>query len=57
MFNVFVSTCDVALRTTHGQNNTRICDTEGFVDGASLCGVVGFPSSFIRSLIGITVKI
>ena len=52
MFNVFVSTCAVALRTTHGQNNTRKCDTEGFVPVASLCGVVGSLSSFIRSLIG-----
>ena len=57
MINVFVATCTVAFRTTHGQNNTRKCDTEGFVPVASLSGVVGSPSSFIRSLIGITVKI
>ena len=56
MFKVFVSTCTVALRTTHGQNKTRKCDTEGFVLVASLCGVVGSPSSFIISLIGRTVK-
>ena len=52
MFNVFVSTCTVAFRTTHGQNNTHKCDTEGFVPVASLYGVVGSPSSFIRYLIG-----
>ena len=44
----------LAFRTTHGQNKTRECETEGFVPVASLCGVVGSPSSFIRSLIGIT---
>ena len=54
MFNVFVSMCAVAFFTTHEQNNTRKCDTEGFVPVASLCGVVGLPSSIIRSLIGIT---
>ena len=43
--------------TTHGQNKTRKCDTEGFVPVASLCGVVGSPSSFIRYLIGRTGKI
>ena len=57
MFNVFVSTCAVAFRTTHGQNKTRKCDTEGFVPVASLYGVVGSPSSFIRSFIGSTGKI
>ena len=57
MFNVFVSTCAVAFRTTHEQNKTRKCDTEVFVPVASLCGVVGSPSSFIRSLIGRTGKI
>ena len=57
MFNVFVSMCTVALRTTHGQNNTRKCDTEGFVPVASLWGVVGLPSLFITSLIGRTGKI
>ena len=57
MFNAFVSTCAVAFRTTHGQNKTRKCDTEGFVPVASLYGVVGSPSSFIRSLIGRTRKI
>ena len=56
MFNAFLSTCAVALRTTHGQNNTRKCDTEGFVPVASLNGVVGSPSLFIRSLIGRTIK-
>ena len=32
------------------------CDTEGFVPVASLNGVVGSPSLFIRSLIGRTGK-
>ena len=57
MFNVFVSTCAVAFRKTHGQNNMRKCDTEGFVPDSSLCGVVGLPSLFIRSLIGRNGKI
>ena len=57
IFNVFVSTCAVAFRTTHGKNKTRKCDTEGFVPVASVCGVVGSPPSFIRSLIGRTGKI
>ena len=57
MFNVFVSTCAVAFCTTHGQNNTRKCYTEGSVPVSSLCGVVGSPSWFIRSLIGRTEKI
>ena len=56
MFNVFVSTYAVAFRTTHGQNKTFKCYTEGFVPVASLYGVVGSPSSFIRSLIGRTRK-
>ena len=56
MFNVFVSVCVVALRTKHGQNNTRKYDTEGFVPVASLCGVVGSSPSFIRSFIGRTGK-
>ena len=38
------------------KNKTRKCDTEGFVPVASLCGVVGSPSSFIISLIGRTGK-
>ena len=54
MFNVFVSTCAVAFRTGHGQNNKRKCDTEGFVPVASFYGVVGSPSSFITSLISRT---
>ena len=57
MFNVFVSTCAVAFRTTHGQNKTHKCDTEGFVPVASLYGVVGSPSSCIRSYIGRTGRI
>ena len=57
IFNVFFSTFAVAFRTTHGQSNTRKCDTGGFVHVASLCGIVGSPSSFIRSLIGRTGKI
>ena len=56
MFNVFVSTCAVALCTTHGKNNTRKWDTEGFVPVYSLCGIFGSPSSFIISLIGRTRK-
>ena len=56
MFNIFVSTCAVAFRTTHGQNKTRKCDTEGFVPVASLYGVVGLPSSFIISFFGRTGK-
>ena len=52
MFNVFVSTCSVDFRTTHGQNNTRKCDTEGLVPASILRGVVGSPYSFIRSFIG-----
>ena len=56
MFNVFVSTCAIAFRTTHGQDKTRKYDTEGFVPVASLYGVVGSLSSFIRSLIGRTGK-
>ena len=47
----------VALRITHGQNNTRKYNTEGFVSVASFCGVVRSPSSFIISLIVRTGKI
>ena len=57
VFNVFFPSSALAFRTTHGKNNTRKCDTEGFVPDASLNGVVGSLSLFIRSLIGITVKI
>ena len=56
MFNVFVSTCAVAFRTTYGQNKTHKCDTEGFVPVASFYVVIRSPSSFIRSFIGRTVK-
>ena len=38
------------------KNNTRECDTEGLLPVAILNGVVGSPSSFIRSLIGRTGK-
>ena len=55
--NTFLSTCSVAFCTTHRKNNTRKCDTEGFVPVTSLNGVVGLPSLFIRSLIGINRKI
>ena len=48
--------CAVAFRTTHGQNNTCKCDTEGFVRVASLNGMVRLPPLFIRSLIDSTVK-
>ena len=57
IFNAFVPTCAVAFRTTHGKNNRHKCDTEGFVPDASLYGVVGSPSSFIRYLIVRTGKI
>ena len=57
MFNVFVSTCAVAFRTPHGQNNTCKYDTDGFVPVASFCGVIGSPFLFIRYLIGRTGKI
>ena len=56
MFNVFVLTCAVAFRTIHEQNKTCKYDTEGFVPVASLYGVVGSPSSFLRSFIGRTGK-
>ena len=45
--NSFFLTCAVAFRTTHGQHNTRKCDTEGFLPVASLYGVLGSPSLFI----------
>ena len=57
IFNAFWSTCEVALRSTHGQNNTGQCDTGGLVPVAILNGVVGFTSYFIISLIGRNVKI
>ena len=57
IFNAFLPTWAVAFRTTHGQNNTRKCDTEGFVPVASLYGEVGSPSPFISYLIGRTGKI
>ena len=44
--------CVVAFRTTHGQDDTRKCDTEGFVPAESLNGVVGLHYLFIISLIG-----
>ena len=47
----------VDFRTTHGKNKKRKCDIAGFVPVASLCGVVGSPFVFIRSLIGRTGKI
>ena len=53
----FLSTFAVDLRTTHRKNNTHKCDTEVFVPVASLYGVVGSLSLFIRSLIGRTGKI
>ena len=57
IFNAFVATCAVAFRTTHGQNDTRMCDTEGFSPVTSLNGVIGSPSLFIRYLIGSARKI
>ena len=46
--------CAVDLRTTHIQNNTRKCDTEGFVPVASLNGEVdncGYRRSKNRELV------
>ena len=57
MFNAFLSTCAVAFRKNHWQNNTNKFDTEDVVPVASLNGVVGLPSSFIKYLIGRTGKI
>ena len=57
LLNNFLLTCEVDFRRTDGQNNTRICDTEGFVPVPSLNGVVVFPSSVIRYLICKTRKI
>ena len=57
MFNDFVPTCVVAFHTTHGQNNKRKYDIEGFIPVESLYGVAGLPSLFIRSLIGINREI
>ena len=45
------------LINKYGKPTTRKCDTEGFVPVASLNGVVGSPSLFIRSLIGRNGKI
>ena len=56
MFNTFVPTCAVALRTRHGKNKTCKCNIEGFIPVTSLYGVVRSPSLFIRSLIGINKK-
>ena len=51
------STCAVAFRTTHGQNNMHKCDTEGFLPVSSLNVMVRSLSLFIVSLIGSTGKI
>ena len=56
MLNAFVPTCAVAFRTTYGKNKMRKCEFEGFIHVASLYGEIGFPTSFINSLIGIPVK-
>ena len=56
IFNAFLSTCAIVFHITHGKNNTRKCDTEGFVPVASLHGVVGLPNCFVRYLIGRTGK-
>ena len=56
MFNVFLPTCAVDFFTTHEKNKTGKCDIEGFVPVASLNGVVGSSSSFIKSLISNTWK-
>ena len=52
IFNAFVPTHAVAFCIAQGQNNTRKGYTEGFVPLASLIGVFGLLSLFIRSLIG-----
>ena len=52
MFNVFLSTCAVALHEKHVQNITCRFDTEGFVPVASFYGVVDSPSWFIKWLFG-----
>ena len=57
IFNTFVPTCALDLRTAHGKNNICKCYTEGFIPIASLNGVVGLKYSFIRSLLDGTVKI
>ena len=56
MFNDFVPTFAVDFCTTHGKNKTRKCNIEGFIPVKNLNGVVGSPSSFIKSLIGSTSK-
>ena len=48
MFNAFPPMCTVAFHKIHGQNRMRMFYTEGFVPVASLCGVVGSPSWFIK---------
>ena len=57
IFNAFVPMCALYFCTIHGQNNTHKWYTEGFISVASLKGVVGLPSSFIRSFIDSTRKI
>ena len=48
--------CEVDFCTTHGQNKTCKCNTDGFVPVASLNGMVVLPSLFIISLMGRTEK-
>ena len=57
MFYAFVLACAVDFHTKHRKYKTRKFDIEGFLPVASLNGVVGFPSLFIKSLIGSTRKI
>ena len=52
MFNAFVPTCEIYFDTKNGKKKTLTCDIEGFVPAASLNGLVGFLSSFVKSLIG-----
>ena len=54
MFNAFVSTCEVAFCTTHGNNKSSSFDTESFVPVGSLCGIVDSLSWFTNHLIGWT---
>ena len=55
--NAFLSTLAVAFYKTHGQNNMRKFDTEGFAPVASSNGMVGLLYSFVISLVGRTGKI
>ena len=51
IFNAFPSTCAFCFFPTHGQNRTRIFDTEGFVPVDNFCDVVVSPYCFTKCLI------